>query len=155
MLSDHGLQYGLDVDQEDDEPPKIVSHIVTKDLETPLSLSELNTNNAASRKVPFRKNNEADADDADEDDNGVDNVDDMVGRTDVAANATDNEGQSMLHLPHARWPNHWSDTAPSHMTAAGANEVTYKWLTSPWTTCSQKCGAAGSGLRVSCMHTSS
>ncbi|XP_058981163.1 protein madd-4 isoform X1 [Musca domestica] len=147
MLSDRGLQYGLDVDQED-EPLKIVSHITTKDLQTPL-----NANKAYTKPGNRNNGNEVGAhDDGDGDDDddasvdGVDNVDDMVDQTaDTATNATDNERQSTLHLPHARWPNHWSDIPPSHMTST--NTVTYKWLTSPWTPCSQKCGAAGSGLR--------
>lgn len=153
MLSDRGLQYGLDVDQvnEDDEPLKIVSQIVTKDLTASSAHKSAIRHKQKSNQAVAYSDKDTDDEYEEEDGDGdgytdADNVDDRDSQT----NATDNERQSTLHLPHARWPNHWSDTAPSHMTAPAVNSVTYKWLTSPWSACSQKCGAAGSGLRV-CM----
>nr|XP_013103894.1 unnamed protein product [Stomoxys calcitrans] len=135
MLSDRGLQYGLDVDQED-EPLKFVSHYATKDLPSKAK-AELDGTQTGD-------------DDDDDDDEGVDM---LVNQMNAATNATDNERQSTMHLPHARWPNHWTDTAASSSSVSPAthtnagNSVTYKWIASPWTPCSQKCGAAGSGLR--------
>ncbi|XP_075149272.1 ADAMTS-like no long nerve cord [Haematobia irritans] len=140
MLSDRGLQYGLDIDQED-EPLKLVSPVVTKDLQSPQKPRPLKLGKATEDAEPD------DGDDVDDDYDGVDTaVDDRVKpMANATTNSTDNERQSTLHLPHARWPNHWSDTGSPHMTAV--NSVTYKWIASPWTPCSQKCGAAGSGLR--------
>lgn len=153
------LEQGREITKERDRllqmSHKLQPQIITKDL------------TLSSTKYHRSSNNENDDNDDDEDvdvdvDVDVDmettdtellNADDMVGRTDVTANtdAVDNqddtEGQSTLHLPHARWPNHWSDT--NAQLSETTSTVTYKWLTSPWSECSQKCGSAGSGLRVS------
>lgn len=39
-------------------------------------------------------------------------------------------------------------TQMQHKQQRQPQEVTYKWMTSDWSECSQKCGALGPGLRV-------
>lgn len=143
-----------DPEEEDEDLARKASQpqIITKDLT--LSSSKYQ------RHSQRNDNDEGDEDVDDDIDEDLDvgNIDDMIAQTDVIINADDDEthglgtttadGQSTLHLPHARWPNHWSDIN-SQLSEATTPSVTYKWLTSPWSECSQKCGAEGSGLRVS------
>ncbi|XP_046805038.1 protein madd-4 isoform X2 [Lucilia cuprina] len=162
MLADNRFQYGIDFNRpqqellqqqqqhqqhhpnylaELEELRKSQPQIITKDLT--LSSTKYNSNN---------NNDDVDDDDAADEDIDLGNTDDdMVAQTDVVINAdgVDSsegaEGQSTLHLPHARWPNHWTDM--NSQLSETTPSITYKWLTSPWSECSQKCGAAGSGLR--------
>lgn len=158
MLADNRYQYGIDfkrpqqelqerhnyVAEEEEKARKSQPQIITKDLT--LSSTKYNSNNS---------NDEDDDIDVADEDIELGHPDDMVAQTDVVINAEDVDSsedgaegeQSTLHLPHARWPNHWSDI--NAQLSETSPTVTYKWLTSPWSECSQRCGAAGSGLRVS------
>ena len=155
-------------DREGQTARKTQPQIITKDLT--LSSTKYHSSSSSSSSDHSNNNENDDNDDEDVDmdvDMDVDvdvdmdtrdmellNADDMVEQTDVTAHIDaddakeDTDGQSTLHLPHARWPNHWSNTN-TQLSETTATTVTYKWLTSPWSECSQKCGSAGSGLRVS------
>uniref|UniRef100_A0A1A9ZFE6 PLAC domain-containing protein n=1 Tax=Glossina pallidipes TaxID=7398 RepID=A0A1A9ZFE6_GLOPL len=147
MLVDKGLEYGIDFDQQlhqyntqEDEPDKSVSQYVTKNVisnsSPTLSYTDIDadkTNTAVEKNTSMNVNVN--------DENGL--KEDL--QTTIATTTT-------LHLPHARWPNHWSDTTSK---ANVAHAVTYRWQMSSWSECSQKCGAAGMGLRrrgVTCIR---
>lgn len=177
MLADNGFEYGIDFSQQqqyqqhqrstttaEEETPKSKPQIITKDLTlSPTKQNNYNNNYKDNQydDVDGQAVDDVDGDvdvaDADADDAKVPgNTNDMVAQTNAVLNADnvaidgtgmEEEGQSTLHLPHARWPNHWSDV--NTQLSESSSAVTYKWLTSPWSECSQKCGAAGSGLRVS------
>ncbi|XP_037882700.1 protein madd-4 isoform X2 [Glossina fuscipes] len=147
MLVDKGLEYGIDFDQQlhqyntqEDEPDKSVSQYVTKNVisNSPPTLSYSDID-ADKSNTAVEKNTSINVNVNDE--NGL--KEDL--QTTIATTTT-------LHLPHARWPNHWSDTTSK---ANVAHAVTYRWQMSSWSECSQKCGAAGMGLRrraVTCIR---
>lgn len=148
MLADNEFQYGGDYNrqQQQHQQRKQQHHYTTEDG-THKSQPQIITKDLTLSSIKHHEN------DSDDDDNENDDTDDEEAETadDIVAQTDNDESegdQSTLHLPHARWPNHWSDDINSQLSETTPT-VTYKWLTSPWSECSQKCGAIGSGLRVS------
>ncbi|XP_037958432.1 protein madd-4 isoform X2 [Teleopsis dalmanni] len=58
------------------------------------------------------------------------------------------QSQNLPQSPHARWQGHWSDSHVADSTATKMEQIiTYKWVPSDWTECTQKCGTTGTGLK--------
>ncbi|XP_017473615.1 PREDICTED: uncharacterized protein LOC108364444 isoform X2 [Rhagoletis zephyria] len=146
MLFDKGLQFGIDLENfEQDEParPQIDTKDVLAFTSTAAASSEPLARSSLTAVVDMNgSNNEWHAQVA------TDRISAIISTTTAATTTTfgkaTHEADSP-HSPHARWQKQGGE---AEATAAPGNHVTYEWRISDWSECSEKCGiAGGAGLR--------
>ncbi|XP_039952400.1 protein madd-4 isoform X3 [Bactrocera tryoni] len=158
MLFDKGLQFGIDLENfEQDEPmrPQIdvgdLRTLAASDAYASSSLTTLEDRNDGSSSNVNSDGNVWHEQEATEHISVITSTTTMLPTVSNAIGATHEDDSP--HSPHARWQKQGeAETA----TVATSNHVTYEWRIGEWSECSEKCGnAGGAGLRrrsITCLR---
>ncbi|XP_049312465.1 protein madd-4 isoform X4 [Bactrocera dorsalis] len=159
MLFDKGLQFGIDLENfEQDEPmrPQIdtgeLRTLAASDAFASSSLTTLDDRNDGSSS----SNVNADGNEWHEQE-ATDHISVITSTTTTLPTVSNAVGATheddSPHSPHARWQ---KQGEPETATVATSNHVTYEWRIGDWSECSEKCGnAGGAGLRrraITCLR---
>ena len=152
MLFDKGLQFGIDLENfEQDEPmrPQIdngdLRSLATSDVFAPSSLTTIEDTNDGSITNFNTNGNEWHEQEATDHISVITSTTTTLPTIGNAVGVT-HEADSP-HSPHNIWQNQGDPETP---TLATRNHVTYEWRIGDWSPCSEKLGnAGGAGFRVS------